>query len=62
VGEDLVAAVLAEPEMRALVEETAAMLRREGVELAPARPADDAAVIGAAMRTAADCLLDAGDL
>lgn len=53
--------IQADPELRALFEDTQAMLAREGLDGAPVAPARDPDTIATAMRTAALCLLDAAE-
>lgn len=53
--------IAADPELKALYEDTRAMLAREGLDGAPVAPARDPDTIATAMRTAALCLLDSVD-
>lgn len=55
--------IAADPELKALFDDTQAMLAREGLDGAPVAPKRDPDTIATAMRTAALCLLEAaGDL
>lgn len=53
--------IQADPELRALFEDTQAMLAREGLDGEAVAPARDPDTIATAMRTAALCLLDAAE-
>lgn len=53
--------IAADPELKALYEDTRAMLAREGLDGAPVAAKADPDTIATAMRTAALCLLDAAE-